>query len=312
MRVPSALMICAALLMSCSCSRTPPPGPKIDPALMGLIPPDTTLLAGVRLEDIRKTDLYKKNLDQVPVPPIDRFAEQTGIDPRKDLSELLLVSNGKQSALIGHGMFPNESESRLEKLGGKQFTYKGFNLVGNDQTATLLVSQTVLAAGETPELRSMVDAHQTSGGPPPAMVELFKEIPGDQAQIWAAYDGGPAKLDLPEGGNLSNVNKILQSIQSGTFYLDLRMGMTGLVAGTFASEKDAQDLSGAIKAFIGLGRLSAPNDQPDLQRFWDGLRVTQEARIVRTHIDVPEEIVEKTVSIWLARTQPSPPPPKRP
>jgi hypothetical protein len=312
MKVSSILITCIALLVSWSCTRTPPPGPKIDPALNGLIPADTTLLAGVRLEEIRKTDLYKKNLEQVPIPPIDRFAEQTGIDPRKDLSELLLVSDGKQSALIGRGMFPNDSESKLEKLGGKRFTYKGFSLVGNDQAATLLVSQTILAAGETPELRSMVDAQQTSGGPPSDMATLFKDIPGEQAQIWAAYDGGPTKLDLPEGGNLSNVNKLLQSIQSGTFYLDLRMGMTGLAMGTFASEKDAQDLSGALKAFIGLGRLSAPNDQPELQRFWDGLRVTQEARIVRTHIDVPEEVVEKAASVWLGRAQPSAPPSKHP
>src|ERR1700730_9642497 len=76
-----------ALLTLSGCSHAPPVGPKIDPALAMLIPADTVLLVGTRLEAIEKTAVYKKYLAQRSIPQIDAFAKQTLIDPRKELWE---------------------------------------------------------------------------------------------------------------------------------------------------------------------------------------------------------------------------------
>lgn len=293
-------VICAAAAMLVSCTKSAPIGPKIDPALAGLVPPDTILLAGTRLDDIQTTNVYKKYLAEVDFAAIDRFAEETGVNPRKDLWELLYVSNGKQSALIGRGKFSDESEPRFEKFGGRRFAYKGSDLVGDERTAILMVLPTVLAVGDTPELEALVDARQNSNGVPPGMTELMKDIPSD-SQFWAAYKGGPIDLSLPSSGNLSNINTVLHSIQSGTLYFDFRLGIAGTGTGMCQTDQAANELESGLKALVGMGRLSTPSNQPDLQRVWDGIRVTNQNRQVKLYITEPEELVEKSLDLWTGK-----------
>ena len=146
----------------------------------------------------------------------------------------------------------------------------------------------------------MVDAREKPPGPPPALSALIKDIPGD-SQVWSAYSGGPIQLPFQATGNLSNINTIVQSIQGGSLYLDLRTGLSGLATGTARTEAGAQDLEGGLKALVGLGRLSTPSNPPDLQRVWDGIRITQQESSVKLHIDEPEDLVEKFVELTLGR-----------
>ena len=295
-----AAIVCAAGMLA-SCARQTLPGPKIDPALVMLIPPDTQTLAGLRLEALEKTDTYKKYLAQQKIPQADAFAEQTGIDPRKDLWELLFVSNGKDSAVLGHGKFSDEAEPQLKKNGGKRFGYKGFNFVGDEQSAVLLMSPSVAGIGSTAELKAMVDAREKGSPPPAAIAALIKDMPVS-SHVWVAYSGGPAKIPFELPGNAANFNRIAQSLQSGTLYLDFNLGISGLATANCTSEQDAQQVEAGVKAMIGLGRLSTPSNQPDLQRVWDGLRVTEQERQVKLHIDVPPELLDRALNLFQGRT----------
>ena len=78
------MVLCAALLMT-ACARKSVVGPKIDPALSTLIPEDTTLLVGTRLEAIERTPVYQKYLADRKFSQVEEFARQTGLDPKKDL-----------------------------------------------------------------------------------------------------------------------------------------------------------------------------------------------------------------------------------
>jgi hypothetical protein len=77
----------------------------------------------------------------------------------------------------------------------------------------------------------------------------------------------------------------------------LRTGINGVALGQSATEKDAQDLEGALKGLIGLGRLSTPANQPDSQRIWDGFRVTEQDKKVKLYVDQPQEMVEKLIGL---------------
>ncbi|HEY6344583.1 MAG TPA: hypothetical protein VIY49_24070 [Bryobacteraceae bacterium] len=288
-----ALLLFAALpvlftALLIACSHPAPPGPKIDPALYGMIPPDTVLLAGARVEAIEKTPVYKKDLAERDFPAVDRFAETMHIDPRKDLWELLFVSNGERSAVLGRGMFSDESEPRLP---GRRFGYRGFNMVGGDDTAILLIGPTAVAIGDTAELKAMVDAHDSSPGAPPSLAAVLRGVPAE-SQLWAAFAGGPLRFPIPATGNLSNLNNIVRTIQSGSFYVDLRMGLSGAGVGACRNQKEAQDLEGGLQALIGLGRFATPKNKPELQKLWEGVRVTQQSSVVRLSIDEPEDLVD--------------------
>lgn len=289
----------ALLAMACSSCSLKPQGANLDPSLALLIPSDTITMVNVRLDLLQKTPVYQKYFSKQSIPQIDEFARQTGVDPLRNLWDVLFISNGKKSAVLGRGMFSDESEPRLDNLtkkGAKRFGYKGLNMVGDDQNAVLLVSPTVLAAGDTAFLKQMVDTRDKSTGPPAALAALIKDIPRE-AQFWGAYSGGPVSLPFEASGNLANAGKVLSLIQQGSYYFDLRTGLNGVAVGVSATEADAQQLEGALKGLIGLGRLSMPANQPDAQRIWDGFRVTEQNKQVKLYVDQPLELVDKLISL---------------
>jgi hypothetical protein len=280
------------------CVRTPP-GPKIDPALSSLIPPDTILLAGARLDQIQKTPLYQKYLANRAVPVMDDFPKLIGLNvQRKDLWELLYISDGKQSVVLGRGKFSDEAEPRIERPGWARFGYKGYNLVGDERTAVLLVSPTVIGLGPTSALRSLIDNKGKSNGPPANLADQLKQMPAE-AVLWAAYGGGIRTLPFDLPGDMANINRIVASIQTGSIYLDLRIGVNGLATGTCATEQDAKSLYDALRALTGLGRLAISKDKPEQLKMLDGIRVTQESHKVNVHIDESEELVGSFVDSWL-------------
>ena len=293
----AVLVICAAMILA-GCTHKSVVGPKIDPALATLVPEDTTLLVGTRLESLEKTPVYQKYLADRKSPVVEEFAKQTGLDPKKDLWELLFVSDGKNNVLLGRGKFANEMEPRLEKEGAKRFGYKGYNLIGDEKAAVVFISSSTAAMGTTESLRFLLDQRGTSKGPPAALAALIKDIPAD-AQFWAAYTGGP--VDLGFTGNLANINKLVGSIQTGSVYFDLRTGLSGLASGECSTDAAAEDVQGALKAFIGLGRLNTPANQPEMLAAWDGLRTTREDKRVKLYIDVPQNVVDQFLGLWMGR-----------
>jgi hypothetical protein len=290
------VVIAAALALS-ACAHKPE-GPKIDSSIDTLVPRDTVLMAGTRLEALLKTPVYQRNLAGRQFSQIDDFAKRFGIDPRKDLWELLYVSNGHQGVVLGRGKFGDEMmEPKLEKDGGRRIGYKGFTMVGNDRGAVLLLNPTTAAIGEVPALESLIDQRDTSRGPPPAMAALLKQIPAD-AQFWGAYAGGPIHLPFDANSNLANLNKLLATIQTGTVYFDLRTGVNGVAEASCADQQGAEQVQGALKALIGIGRLSVPKNQPDLAQVYDMIRVTQESTRVKLYIDIPDAMADKFLKMW--------------
>jgi hypothetical protein len=290
-RLAGCSVSCILMLAVAGCVSTPP-GPKVDPALSSLIPPDTTILAGARLEALRRTPIYQKHLANRTLPLIDDFPKQIGLQVRReDLWELLLISDGKQSVVLGHGKFANEAEPRIDRPGAQRFGYKGVTLVGDEREAVLLMSPSVIGYGPTPALRWLIDGKAKTTGPPAALAEQMKAMPSESV-LWAAYSGGLTSLPFNTPGDLANINKILGSIQSGSIYMDLRMGLNGLATGTCGSDQDAKTLYDGLRALVGLGRMAVTKQQPERGKILDGLRITQESHQVNIHIDEPEELVD--------------------
>ena len=271
----------------------------IDPQFAALVPPDTTLLVGLRVENLVKTPIYQKYLSGGKIQIIDRFARGTGINPEKSLWNLLLVSNGRQSFVLGRGKFADELMAPdFSKKGVRRFGYQGLTLFGDEQEAMLLVNSSTIAIGETAILRALVDQRPSFKGLPARLSALTKEVPR-QTQFWGVYAGGP--VDLPLTGNLANVNKVLGLVANGAFYFDLSDGVTGTMTGVAANAQDAQQVHDGLEGMLGLGRMMAPKNQPELKRVFDGIRVLQEGQRVSVKIAEPEELAGTLVGIWLKR-----------
>jgi hypothetical protein len=268
-------LIAAAALAACS--RNPQAeGVFLDPALATLIPADTTLMVGTRVDLLAKTPMFQERLAEVQA--VQEFQRRTNVNPRKDLWQLLFVSNGRQGFLLGRGKFADELMAPdLSRPGVQRFSYKGLILFGDEREALLFINSSTAAIGETAVLRSLVDQRPAMTGPPARITALMKQIPRE-AHFWGIYAGGP--VDLPLTGNMANVNKILGMVESGDFYFDLGAGVKGAMT---ADSAQAQQLQDALNGLIGLAKMGAPK----YGALFDAMRVSRTDRRVSLAIDAP-------------------------
>jgi len=280
------------------CSRAPRAPVSIDPELAALAPADTVTLAGLRLEVLRGTPLWQKWVVGKKVAPLDELARETGLDLRKDVSEALLASNGKDGVVLARGKFARaELEAGLERRGGKRMPHKGATLVGNEEAAVAILSASVAVAGPAPLVRTIID-QRGRGGAPKALLAEAKGVAAEN-QIWAVSAG--MKPELPKGAelpdSLANLAKIAEMIEKSSFGADLRAGLNATGVMACRSEQDARTLHDALRGIIGLARLSTPDSEPDLLRVWDGIQVSLAERTVRVRVQIAQELVDKLLGM---------------
>ncbi len=163
---------------------------RVDPALATLVPGDAIMLAGVRLDALRKTPVYQKYIGERNMPGLDDLTRNTGLDPRKDIWELLVVSNGVDLAVLARGNFaPQGEEPRINRPGVQRMPYKGYTLIGNEQGAVAFMNASVAVAGRPAAGRSIIDNRGKSNGIPPALRPKVDAIPS-AAQLWLVAAGG--------------------------------------------------------------------------------------------------------------------------
>lgn len=286
--------------------RSTQPGARVDPALSTLVPADTTLLIGIRAEELMRLPVYQRYLAGRPIAPLDEFAARTGLPSRAAIWELLLISDGKNIVLLGRGKISNEAEPRLEAKnpGARRFNYHGYTLVGDEESAVLLLSPTAAAVGDTAGLRRIVDARDESNGPPPVLARRMREVP-PEAVIWSAYAGAPVGLPPGLPPNFNNLLKILNSVESGSAYLDLRLGLAAKATGTAATEAAAKELHDALRGLLGLARVGSQKSALPVQQLLDGTRVTQDGANVNIYVDAREEALAALLDSWAARPRSS-------
>ena len=273
-------LIAAGVLAGCS-RNSQTEGVFLDPALATLIPADTTVMVGTRVDLLAKTRIFQERLAKIQA--VQEFERRTKVNPQKDLWQFLFVSNGRKGFLLGRGKFADELMApNLSRPGVQRFSYKGLILFGDERVALMFINSSTAAIGETTVLRSLVDQRPTITGPPARVVTLMKEIPRE-AHFWGVYAGGP--VDLPLSGNMANVNKMLGMVESGDFYFDLSKRVTGLAT---ASSAGAQQLQDALNGLIGLAKMAAPKSQA----LFEGIHVSSENRRVTVAVDAPPEMLE--------------------
>ena len=123
-RMAFPLLLCVILAACGSLTRHGP----IDPALTVFIPPDTVALAGVHMDQLRATPIYRKLAERNRLPHFDEFRTESGFDPSRDIHEILLAGDGKNVLAIAHGAFPPKPPGNL-----KASEYKGYTLYAKDR-----------------------------------------------------------------------------------------------------------------------------------------------------------------------------------
>jgi hypothetical protein len=274
---------------------------RVDPALTTLVPANTVILVGAKLDKLRETQVYQKHFAQMPFPRLDDFAKQTGLDPRKDVWEVLFASDGQQSGvLMARGKFPtSELEPKLEQQGATRTRYKGYSLFGDERNAAFFMNSSTALAGSTAVLKTIIDNRDRSrAGIPASLQPQVNSIP-EASQFWAVFSGSGINLPFAGDSNLGNLNQIVRSIENGRFSADLRNGFEFQANGNCTTDAEAKKIHDLLKGLVGIGRLSTPENQPDMLKVYDGIDVKQEGRAINVAANVSREIVDKFLGTFV-------------
>jgi hypothetical protein len=280
----------------------------VSPALEALVPADTVVVLGANLASIGGTAIYQKLITRVPLPQLDGFAQQTGLDPRKDLSEVLFCSNGKDALFLVGGKFRiTDLEARFKSKGVQPSNYQGHVLFGNDRGAVTFLDDSTAAAGSPAQLRALIDGtggHSGSkgGGLPADLRDLLRTLPeGDQ--VYAALTGGLENLNLPlpREGNLGNILNALRSVESATLGLNLSKGMDAVAVVNCKTDRDAKFVHDLVRGLVGFGRLNTPDNKPEMLKLYDSIQVTQQQSQTKVAADVPQELTDHFLDLWLKK-----------
>jgi hypothetical protein len=269
-----------------------------------LVPADTVVVLGVNLATLRDTGVYQKLVTRVPLPQLESFTQQTGLDPRKDLSEILFASNAKNALLLVRGKFRlADLQARFKSKGVTPSNYKGHDLFGDDRAAVTFLDDSTAAAGTTADVRALLDQRSgQTGGLPAALRDLLRTLPaGDQ--VYAALTGGVENLHLPlpREGNLGNILQALRSVQSATLGMNLSQGIDATAAVNCNTERDAKFVHDLVRGLVGFGRLNTPDNQPDLLKLYDAVQVTQQEAQTKVTANVPQALADKFLDLWLKK-----------
>ena len=299
MRAAFAVLVCLALA-GCQAKKSGPV--RIDPALEALVPADTVFIVGGNIDAVRETPVYQKLLSRVPLPQLDEFTRQTGLDPRKDLSQILSCSNGKTGLLMARGKFNvADLEARLQARGASRVSYKNHSLFGSDRLTFLFLNASTAVVGSAGEVRAAID-RGSGGGLPPGMRDLIHTLPADD-QIWAALSGGLQNLNLavPRNSNLENVMSAFKTVDTATIGMDLSKGIALTAKVTCKTERDAKFVHDMLKGVVGIGRLNTPDSHPELLQLYDAIQVTSEQNHADVTAQIPADLADRFLDLWLKR-----------
>lgn len=298
MRVFFSFSLLVLLLSAWSCVKTTSTGITIDAVFTRFIPPDTKVLAGIRVDGLKSSAFYKRHEKQLDIPLLDAFSERVGLDPRRDLSDFLIAWNGKQPLIMARGRFrETELEQRLGGLGAQRTAYKEYTILGTETESLVFVKKDVAMAASPALLRSAIDVRDSGKGSVPDEFRPRLQALPKKDQIWVASREGLPFADIPMrsdiGSALSNIAAFVTGASAG---IDVDTGAHLRMEITCISDQGAQRVRDALRGGIGLARLTTKDDETDLLRLYDSIQVNQDQQVIRVEADVPAGLSDKLVA----------------
>jgi hypothetical protein len=267
--------------------------PRIDNVLVRMVPPGSTSLAGAHMDQIKATDLYRKLVEQRKLSQVDRFAKETGFDPRRDVRELLFMNTASGGVLLARGSFPlHPAVTDTKPLRHGKYTIQTSGGAG-----FCILDATLAVAGDLHSVQAALD-EWTSGTHTAAQPLLARARQVDpRSQFWGVSAGFAGFLaeNMPAAGRGIDFSRIFNGLEDTWFQASFTSGLQALVHGVTATEQEAANLRDTARGLIGFGRLSVPENQPEMLKLWDGITVQQDGRAISIRADIAQNLLDGLV-----------------
>lgn len=274
-----------------------------DPQLLGLIPPQARIVAGVNIAQARATPFGQFVLSRMETESegLNKFVAITGFDPRRDLREAVFASAGegsdsKHGVAILRGSFDTARILAAARADGQNVeTYQGVEIAsgkgGKNQAGVAFLDSTLAIAGDVTEVRSAIGRR----GSPTALVA---SIGARIAQLGATQDAWVVSLGPVAGFNPGVRDRALNGVFQGDVARSIEQASAGVKFGsnvqltleaTARTDKDATAVADVARFLVGMAQLNIPEGEAArLAPFFNSLDIRTQANTVKLTAAVPE------------------------
>jgi hypothetical protein len=243
---------------------------------------------------ITESALYKKHQQELALPLLDASSERIGVDPRRDLTEAVVAWSGNQPLALLEGNLNGEKiRPSLLALGGRESSYAGRTLIGTPEYSVLFLSKSTAALGGLPALKALADRGEKAGDLSPELSRMMARLPKSD-QIWIVSRNGLPFVNFPMRSDIkSALSNVIDSVSSSDAGLELNGGLHLRADFDCVSDAGAQRVNDAIRAGVALGRLTTKDDEADLLKAYDAIKIDKKGQAVKLTADWSSEMVEK-------------------
>lgn len=297
MKFPAITGAALAALILTGCQRESASA-RVDAAIAPLIPSNTAVLAGFRLDKLQKTPFYERYVTGERALRFFRdFQQRTGLDPRKDLWELDVAISPDSQIVFARGKFGGQFglEPRIEMPGMTRLSHKGYPILATKDGGVTFFNTGVAALGPVEQLKRVIDNRDNPAGAPKELLALVGEIPA-KAHLWAVSPQLGAMIPQERiEGTMGNFLRMAQTAGEFLFWSDLAEGVDLEANLTYPDEKMAAQVRDALKALIGILRLRTPSDQTELLQAYSNIFPTSEGPRVKVTAKTPFALIDQIV-----------------
>ena len=235
----------AALLALLGCEKQTGTGIRLDHSIAKLVPPDTTVLAGIDVDRLRATDFYRRHQDLIPPGELKVRT--------RDLNRAFVAWDGKQPLAILKGHFSDSDAKALTVL--------------PDGTALFGPDAAKRSRGGSSELPNEFETG-------------LRWLPKTD-HVWEVSRGTLPFADVPMRSDYASLlSNFAGYIEATAIGLEVDSGLHVRARISCVSPEGGKRVNDALRGGIGLARLSTKDDQMQILKVYDAIHVRQENETV--------------------------------
>lgn len=296
----------------------------VDPALLSMIPPDSTTLAGIQVTQAQSTRIGQNLMSMIQLDAgTTRAMAEAGFDLRRDLREILVAAGGTASnpavnvTLLGRGTFhPEKISAAAVQAGAVLSTYHGVRLIepknlpsqppsgpqsgrgtGTSLTGSVaFLDASTMLAGDAASVKAAIDRRAAKATYTGALADRARQLSA-ASDLWIVTLPPPAGLapsPAPSAGGaqtpFANILNAAQQLSAG-----LKIGANDVTLSAeilTKSPQDAQSMANILKFSVQMLAANRQEGQSAGPSIADAAKITVSGSILRVLISVPEKQLE--------------------
>jgi hypothetical protein len=274
-----------------------------DPTLLNLVMPDAKVLAGVNVQQAKGTQFGQYILNELQSHDADlqKLATLTGFDPRRDVNELLVASDGvpggKTGLALAKGNFDVAKITAAATLEGvKSEVYSGVTILEEPKkqlAGIAFLDANTVAAGDIASVKGAIDRHQ---------LKSSQSLPGtvtsqvgqwNMQDAWGITTVPPSSLAPPakagaQNNPMANVAQNVQSAGGG-----VKFGALVVFTGNAQCDtaQNATTLGDMVKLLVNMAQMQAGQD-PTAAALIKSVTVTASDKTVTVSASLPGDVFQ--------------------